>query len=69
MVRAEHPNWAVYSGLVFTMFVWGLAWPVGRLLATNLPPLSIATIRYAIVVHVLFPILWFREGSLNLERS
>ena len=51
------------------MFVWGLAWPVGRLLATNLPPVSIAAIRYAIVVPVLFAILWFREGSFNIERS
>jgi len=69
VVRAEHQNWAVYSGLVFTMFVWGLAWPVGRLLATNLPPVSIAAIRYAIVVPVLFAILWFREGSFRIDRS
>ncbi|HEX9429777.1 MAG TPA: DMT family transporter, partial [Candidatus Bathyarchaeia archaeon] len=46
-----------------------LAWPVGRLLATNLPPVSIATIRYAIVVPVLFAILWFREGSFKINRS
>jgi drug/metabolite transporter (DMT)-like permease len=51
------------------MFLWGLAWPVGRLLATNLPPVSIAAIRYAIVVPVLFAILWFREGSFKIERS
>jgi drug/metabolite transporter (DMT)-like permease len=69
VVRAEYQNWAVYSGLVFTMLVWGLAWPVGRLLATNLPPVSIAAIRYAIVVPVLFAILWFREGSFKIERS
>jgi drug/metabolite transporter (DMT)-like permease len=68
-VRGEHQNWAVYSGLVYTMFVWGLAWPVGRLLATNLPPVSIAAIRYAIVIPVLFSILWFREGSFKIERS
>src|SRR5712691_2671001 len=68
-VRAEHQNWVVYAGLVLTMFLWGLAWPVGRLLATNLPPVSIAAIRYAIVVPVLFAILWFREGSFKIERS
>src|SRR5438876_1774304 len=51
------------------MFIWGLAWPVGRLLATNLPPVSIAAIRYAIVVPVLFAILWFREGSFKIDRS
>jgi drug/metabolite transporter (DMT)-like permease len=69
IVRAERQNWVVYSGLVFTMFVWGLAWPVGRLLATNLPPVSIAAIRYAVVIPVLFAILWFREGSFKIERS
>src|SRR6266702_3793517 len=68
-VRAEHQNWAVYVGLVFTMFIWGLAWPVGRLLAKDLPPVSIAAIRYAIVIPVLFAILWFREGSFKIERS
>src|SRR5947199_9433552 len=51
------------------MFIWGLAWPVGRLLATTLPPVSIAAIRYAIVVPVLFAILWFREGSFKINRS
>ena len=69
VVHAERQNWAVYSGLVFTMFIWGLAWPVGRLLATNLPPVSIAAIRYAIVIPVLFAILWFREGSFKIDRS
>jgi drug/metabolite transporter (DMT)-like permease len=68
-VRLEHQNLPVYAGLVFTMFVWGLAWPVGRLLATNLPPVSIAAIRYAIVIPVLFGILWFREGSFKVEPS
>src|SRR6267143_2138568 len=57
VVRAERQNWVVYSGLVFTMFVWGLAWPVGRLLATNLPPVSIAAIRYAVVIPVLIAIM------------
>jgi len=68
-LQTEHQNWAVYAGLVLTMFIWGLAWPVGRLLATNLPPVSIAAIRYAIVVPVLFAILWFREGSFKINRS
>src|SRR5207237_9634156 len=68
-VQTEHQNWAVYAGLVLTMFIWGLAWPVGRLLATNLPPVSIAAIRYAVVVPVLFAILWFREGSFKINLS
>jgi len=70
VVRGEHQNWVVYSGLAFTMFIWGLAWPVGRALEiANLPPVSIAAIRYAIVVPILFAILWLREGSFRIDRS
>ena len=59
----------VYSQLVLTMFLWGLAWPVGRLLATDLPPISIAVVRYAIVVPVLFAILWLRRTQLSIRRE
>ena len=51
------------------MILWGIAWPVGRLLATGLPPVSIATIRYAIVVPVFLLILWLREHSVKISRS
>jgi len=62
-------NWIVYSQLLLTMFLWGLAWPIGRLLATNLPPVSIAVLRYAIVVPVLFGILRVKRQPLRLERK
>jgi len=51
------------------MFLWGLAWPVGRLLARDLPPISIAVVRYAIVVPVLFAILWLRRTRLSIRRQ
>src|SRR5207245_3175855 len=56
-IGVEGRNWVVYSQLLLTMFLWGLAWPVGRLLATNLPPVSIAVLRYAIVVPILICII------------
>ena len=62
-------NSIIYSQLLVTMFIWGLAWPVGRLLATSLPPISIAALRYAIVVPVLFGILAIRKQSFSLERK
>ena len=68
--RTEHQTWTVYSGLVLTMFIWGLAWPVGRALEiANLPPVSIAAIRYAIVLPILFAVLWVREGTFRINRS
>ena len=68
-VRVDGRNWVVYSELVLTMFLWGLAWPVGRLLATDLPPVSIAALRYAIVVPVLFGILKIKGQPIRLERK
>src|SRR5213083_3158866 len=62
-------NWIVYSQLLLTMFLWGLAWPVGRLLAIDLPPVSIAALRYAIVVPVLFGILKIKGQPIRLERK
>lgn len=62
-------NTIVYSQLLLTMFLWGLAWPVGRLLAEGLPPVSIAVLRYAIVVPVLFGILRFKQQKLTLQRK
>src|SRR5205807_6930280 len=68
-IGVEGRNWIVYSQLLLTMFLWGLAWPVGRLLATNLPPVSIAVLRYTIVVPVLFGILRLKRQRLRLERK
>src|SRR5437879_10923512 len=68
-IGVEGRNWIVYSQLLLTMFLWGLAWPVGRLLATDLPPVSIAVLRYAIVVPVLFGIQRLKRQRLRLERK
>ncbi len=65
----QNPPWTIYGKLLLTMILWGIAWPVGRLLATGLPPFSIAAIRYAIVIPVFLVLLWVREGSFNLPRD
>lgn len=69
MTLAFRPTRTVYTKLLVTMVLWGIAWPVGRLLAVGLPPISIATIRYAIVVPVFFLILWLKEGSVTIPRA
>jgi len=51
------------------MILWGFAWPVGRLLALDLPPISIAAIRYAIVVPVFFLVLYLKEHSIGIPRT
>jgi len=42
---------------------------VGRVLAAGLPTVSIAVIRYVIVIPVLFLILRFREGKIHIRRE
>ena len=61
--------WTVYTKLTLTMVLWGIAWPVGRLLAEGLPPFSIAAIRYSIVVPVFFLLLQIREHSVRIPRA
>jgi len=51
------------------MILWGIAWPVGRLLATGLPLISRAVIRYAIVVPTFLSILWASEHSVRISRT
>src|SRR5256712_5811881 len=68
-IGVDDRNLIVCSQLLLTMFLWGLAWPVGRLLATNLPPVSIAVLRYSIVVPVLFGILKVKGQSVRVERK
>ena len=62
-------NLAVYTKLTVTMVLWGFAWPIGRLLAMGLPPISIAAIRYAIVVPTFFLILQLTEHSVGIPRA
>ncbi len=66
---SQKENWIVYAKLVTTMILWGFAWPVGRLLAVDLPALSIASIRYVIVVPAFFLLLWLREHSIGIPRD
>ena len=53
--------------MFFVAFFWGLAWPVGRILATDLLnyPFSVMFLRYIFAVPVLFGWLWFKEGNVT----
>src|SRR5712691_9008252 len=66
---SQKGNRIVYAKLITTMILWGFAWPVGRFLAIDLPPISIATIRYAIVAPVFFLVLSLREHSIGIPRA
>ena len=44
---------------------WGVAWPVGRILAVDLVdyPFSVMFLRYSFALPVLFTWMWYREGN------
>jgi len=45
--------------------LWGVAWPVGRILATDLIdyPFSVMFLRYTFALPVLFVWMWYSEGD------
>ena len=51
--------------------LWGLAWPVGRILATDLVelPFTVMFLRYTFALPVLFIWMWYREGHIVPKQS
>ncbi|MFX0029426.1 MAG: DMT family transporter [Candidatus Hermodarchaeota archaeon] len=62
-----------YLMLILTMVIWGGTWPLGRWLVSEdvggatIPPLMIAVFRYFLAIICFFPILKFKEGSINWD--
>ena len=56
----------IYILMFFVSLFWGVAWPVGRVLATDLIeyPFSVMFFRYLFAIPVLFGWLWFKEGNV-----
>ena len=60
-----------YLLLILTMVIWGGTWPIGRWLVSKevggatIPPLMIAVIRYFLAIICFFPILRFKEETIN----
>ena len=50
---------------------WGVAWPVGRILATDLIdyPFSVMFLRYTFALPVLFAWMWYSEGNTMPKRE
>tara|TARA_Y100000588_G_scaffold253457_1_gene267985 strand:- start:7 stop:888 length:882 start_codon:yes stop_codon:yes gene_type:complete len=51
--------------------LWGVAWPVGRILATDLIdyPFSVMFLRYTFALPVLFIWMWYSEGDTRPNRG
>ena len=51
--------------------LWGFAWPVGRLLATDLLelPFTVMFLRYTFAIPILFTWMWLKEGNVRPKKS
>ena len=62
-----------YILLILTMVIWGGTWPLGRWLVSEevggatIPPFMIAVLRYILAIICFFPILKYKEGTLNWQ--
>lgn len=58
-------NVAVHVKLILVAAIWGLGWPAGRVVATELPPIGSAWVRYVMVVIVFLSFLkWSNQWVL-----
>ena len=58
-------NASVHIKLVIVAAIWGFGWPAGRVVATELPRIGAAWIRYVIVVILFLAYLkWSRQWTL-----
>ena len=67
MLDFSNRKLAITNLLMLTVSVlWGLAWPVGRLLATDLLefPFTVMFLRYSFAVPILFAWMWVKEGNV-----
>ena len=65
---------AITNLMMLTVSVlWGVAWPVGRHLATDLLelPFTVMFLRYSFAVPILFVWMWAKEGHVvpNIEAA
>ena len=67
MLDFSNRKLAITNLMMLTVSVlWGVAWPVGRLLATDLLelPFTVMFLRYSFAVSILFAWMWVKEGNV-----
>ena len=67
MLDFSNRKLAITNLMMLTVSVlWGVAWPVGRLLATDLLelPFTVMFLRYSFAVPILFAWMWVKEGHV-----
>ena len=73
MYKSKLPtDYFAYILLIITVSLWGLAWPIGRVIVStqfgeSIPPFIIIVIRYIIFVTLLFGVTFLKEKSFGFE--
>ena len=57
------------SGVIVSMFLWGLSWPSAKVLTHYTTPVNFAVYRYILVVATLLPILFFLKVGLRVKKK
>src|SRR4051812_35226648 len=57
------------TGIIFSMFLWGLSWPSGKILTHFLSPVNFIVWRYLLVVITLLPLLLLLKVPLTGNRT
>lgn len=55
----------VYFQLILVVFSWGGAFTAAKIALQELPPFTVATLRFALATLILIPILWRQEGLVR----
>lgn len=55
-------------GIAFSMFMWGLSWPSGKVAASYGDPVSIVLVRYIIVFLSFLPVFFFAKAPLAISK-
>lgn len=57
------------SGIVISMFLWGLSWPSGKVLTNYSSPINFVVYRYIFVIATLFPILLILKTGIKVKKQ
>ncbi|MBA3705364.1 MAG: DMT family transporter [Bacteroidetes bacterium] len=57
------------TGIVVSMFLWGLSWPSGKVLTAYSSAINFVVYRYIFVVGTLFPILLFLRTGIQVKKQ
>ena len=59
----------LFIGILFSMFMWGLSWPSGKVAAGYGAPMTVVLIRYVVVLISFIPIFMFMKAPLLINKK